>query len=380
MDGLILPVLEQASGVLVMGLVLADIFLTVLYARIGTGLIADRVAHLTWAIFRSAADAFGPKRGAVLSFCGPVILIVYVLLWALGLTLGAGLIIHPALGTAVRASSGETPADFITALYAGGSSMAIVGASDFKPITAGYRGLYLVNSLVGMSVTSLVLTYVMQVYSALRQRNALGLKLHLLTGESVDAAEFLARLGPEGQFSSGYTHLADLASSMSEMKEAHHFYPVLFYFRFRQSFYSVSAQAFIALDTVSLIRSGIGGRQAAWLKEAAAVDAIWRVAMLLVVTLETTFLPADLPMTADVGSAESEAWRTRFAEAVRRLSSAGIEAIPDGTGAETYLALRARWQPHIARLAPMMAYRIDELEPRGDQRRSSPTNGIAVKI
>jgi hypothetical protein len=30
MAGLILPVLEQASGVLVMGLVLADIFLTVL--------------------------------------------------------------------------------------------------------------------------------------------------------------------------------------------------------------------------------------------------------------------------------------------------------------------------------------------------------------
>ncbi len=83
----------------------------------------------------------------------------------------------------------------MTALYAGGSSIAIVGASDFKPVTDSYRVLYLVNSLVGMSATSLVLTYVMQVYSALQQRNALGLKLHLLTGESADAAKFLARLG-----------------------------------------------------------------------------------------------------------------------------------------------------------------------------------------
>ena len=200
MAGLIQPVLEQVSGVLVMGLVLADIFLTVLYARIGTGLIGDRVAHLIWALFRAAADAAWQKRGAVLSFCSPVILIVYVLLSALGLTLGAGLIIYPALGVAVRASSGETPADFMTALYAGGCSMAIVGASDFKPVTDSYCVLYLVNSLVGMSATSPVLTYVMQVYSALRQRNALGLKLHLLTGESADAAEFLARLGPQGQF------------------------------------------------------------------------------------------------------------------------------------------------------------------------------------
>lgn len=363
-----LSVLEQALGALVMGLVLADIFLTVLYARIGTGLIADRVAHLTWAIFRRAAGRFGQRRDAVLSFCGPVILIAYVLLWALGLTLGAGLIIHPALGTAVRASTGETPADFMTALYAGGSSMAIVGASDFKPVTDAYRVLYLVNSLVGMSATSLVLTYVMQVYSALRQRNVLGLKLHLLAGETSDAAELLARLGPQGQFSSGYSHLADTAASMAEMKETHHFYPVLFYFRFRQPFYSVSAQAFIALDTVSLIRSGVADRQAAWLKETAAVDAIWRVAILLVVTLETTFLPGSLPAPADVNNAESEAWRARFAEALRRLSAAGVETTPDEARLETYLALRAQWQPHIARLAPAMAYRINEFEPGGQKR------------
>lgn len=363
-----LSALERASGVLVMGLVLADVFLTVLYARIGTGLIADRVAHLTWAIFRHAADRFEQRRDTVLSFCGPVILIVYVLLWALGLTLGAGLIIHPALGTAVRASAGETPTDFITALYAGGSSMAIVGASDFKPITDAYRVVYLVNSLVGMSVTSLVLTYVMQVYSALRQRNALGLKLHLLAGETTDAAEILTRLGPQGQFSSGYSHLADTAGSMAEMKETHHFYPVLFYFRFRQPFYSVSAQAFIALDAVSLIRSGVADRQAAWLKEAAAVDTIWRIAMLLVVTLETTFLPGDLPTPAEVDNAESDAWRTQFAAALRRLSAAGVETMPGEVGVGTYLSLRARWQPHIARLAPAMAYHIADFEPGSPKR------------
>jgi hypothetical protein len=357
-----LAAFEQASGALVMGLVLADIFLTVLYARIGTGLIADRVAHLIWALFRRGADRFGRRRDAILSFCGPVILIVYVLLWALGLTLGAGLIIHPALGTAVRASTGETPTDFMTALYAGGSSMAIVGASDFKPVTDAYRVLYLVNSLVGMSATSLVLTYVMQVYSALRQRNALGLKLHLLAGETADAAELLARLGPRGQFGSGYTHLADIAASLAETKEAHHFYPVLFYFRFRQPFYSVSAQAFITLDTVSLIRSGIADRQTPWLKETAAVDAMWRVAMLLVVTLEKTFLPGDLPAPADMDDAESEDWRIRFEKALGRLSAAGVETMPDAAGVETYLALKAQWQPHIARLAPAMAYDIDDFE------------------
>lgn len=62
--------------------------------------------------------------------------------------------------------------------------MAIVGASDFRPATDAYRLVYLVNSLIGMSVTSLVLTYAMQVYGVLRQRNALGLHLHILSAET----------------------------------------------------------------------------------------------------------------------------------------------------------------------------------------------------
>lgn len=78
---------------------------------------------------------------------------------------------------------------------------------------------------------------------------------------------------------------------------------------------------------------------------------------------------AALSTWLDVSRAESEAWRTRFAEAVRQLSSAGIEAMPNEAGAEIYLAQRARWQPHIARLAPSMAYHIDELRPGGDNRR-----------
>ncbi len=37
---------------------------------------------------------------------------------------------------------------------------------------------------------------------------------------------------------------------MTGVKESHHFYPVLFYFRFREPFYSVSRSARLALDTV----------------------------------------------------------------------------------------------------------------------------------
>src|SRR3954453_641790 len=159
---------------------------------------------------------FISRQGAVLSFCGPVILVLLVGVWALGLTLGAALIMHPELGTSIRATNGETPTDFIAAMYAGGTSMAIVGASDFTPHTSPTRLLFLFNSLIGMSVMSLTLTYLMQVYTALQRRNVLAMNIHFLSGCTGDAAELLARLGPQGQFSGGYTNLAELGVEMTQ--------------------------------------------------------------------------------------------------------------------------------------------------------------------
>ena len=231
---------EQGLGLLLMLAILLDIFLTVLYARIGTGFFGHKLAYLLWGLFHLVSRPFGRQRGLILSFCGPVILVTGIVAWAFCLTLGAALIIHPELGSAIRSGSGTTSTDFMTALFAGGSSMSIVGAGDFSPQTGTARLFYLFTSLTGISVTSLTLTYLMQVYNALHRRNTLGLKIHLLAAETGDAAELLCGLGPEGQFNGGYNNLAQVAMDLTQAKESHHFYPVLFYFRFQEPYYSVS--------------------------------------------------------------------------------------------------------------------------------------------
>jgi hypothetical protein len=69
-----------------------------------------------------------------------------------------------------------------------------VGGNNFAPQTAGARLLFLLNSVIGTSVISLTITYLMQIYGALRSRNSLCLKIHALSGETGDAAELLAHL------------------------------------------------------------------------------------------------------------------------------------------------------------------------------------------
>ena len=55
---------EQALGACLVLVVLLDVFLTVLYARIGTGIIGDRLARLTWRLLLGLARLSGPRSGA----------------------------------------------------------------------------------------------------------------------------------------------------------------------------------------------------------------------------------------------------------------------------------------------------------------------------
>ena len=356
---------------------LFDIFLTVLYARAGTSILGKQVCRAIWWGFRQISEPFGRRRGEVLSFCGPAILVGLVLSWSIALALGAALIIHPHLGSEIRLSSGKTPTDFMSALYAGGTSLSFVGSSDFKPQSPGSQAFYLFNSLVGMSVMSVVLTYVMQIYSALKHKNTLGLGLYTLAGNTGDAAELVAGLGPRGQFQAGFTNLSNLASEVMSVKEAHHFYPVLFYFRFPEPYYSVSQSTTMLLDTASLIKSGIDDDEYGWLKESAVVAQCWHSSVFLVRMLEEVYLPGHAAKgRVKVDSATRERWRTRYFAALERFRQAGIKTIADPSGGfEIYVALRERWDANIARLRASMLFDpadIDTPTHRPDLVRARP--------
>jgi hypothetical protein len=359
--------LEQAIGALLVLLVLLDVFLTVLYARIHRGVFSYRIARLIWRAFLWAAGPVGSRRGEILEFCGPAIVVALIATWSFALACGAALIIHPELGPAVRSSGGPTPTDFTAALYAGGSSQAIVGSSDFEPRTPAFRLFYTFNSLVGFSVLSLTLTYLMQVYTALQRRNTLALRLHLASAGTGDAADLIAGLGPQGRFDGGYTNLVSVAEEMAGMQEAHHFYPVLFYFRFRDPYYSVSRSTLVSLDVVTLIKSALADQPYAWLKQSVSVAQLWEASLMLVTTLLDTFRSGGVPAADTPPDAETLGrWRRRYAAALRRLQQAGIQTVADErAGAEVYASLRGHWDHYVAALAPFMAYRMDEIDPAG---------------
>jgi hypothetical protein len=93
--------IEQGGGTALMMLFLTDIFLTVLYARAGTGLLAPYWNRAIWASLQLLAKVSGKRGGTVLSLAGPLIIVLLIGFWSMGLTVGAALIIRPELGTAI---------------------------------------------------------------------------------------------------------------------------------------------------------------------------------------------------------------------------------------------------------------------------------------
>ncbi|MGA0596245.1 potassium channel family protein [Enterovirga sp. CN4-39] len=285
-----------------------------------------------------------------------MIVISLVFFWASGMAIGAALVIQPELGTSIRPSSGDTPTDFITALLVAGNSLSIVGSGDYSPHTAGTRVLFFVNSLIGASVLSLVLSYLVQVYSALRERNALALNIHLMTGSTGDAAEMLARLAPGGDTSSATSELGNLARSLAATKEAHHFYPLLFYFRFEEPLYSVSRFSFVILDLVTLIECAVEVN--AQLARSAPVASLRQGSRLLLETLDrslpTPTRSAEIISRTDLHDSYTAATETLERDGIRTRAGGG----------EAYVAARAAWEPLVRRVAPALGYTIDDIARR----------------
>src|SRR5215208_5049814 len=177
-------IVEEVLGAILGLIVLVDIFLLILYARANTTIISTQLSHIIWRLFVWLSKPLGRWRETFLTLSGPTILVTVLGSWALLLSLASALIIHPNLGTGIKTNHGATPTDFITALYVGGSSLSFIGASEFTPQDGFFRMFYLLTSITGVSLASLIVTYLMELYGNLKERNTLGLKLHLLSAET----------------------------------------------------------------------------------------------------------------------------------------------------------------------------------------------------
>jgi hypothetical protein len=360
--------LTQVIGIGLVLIALIDIYLTVLYPR-SKNWISMRFSRLIWSIFQHLAAApiwrtlgFGANfRQRLLSYCGPTVLVVVVLLWVFLLITGFACIVWPVLGSDIQVDESITPINFITALYYSGCVFTTLGTGNFTPQTSLFRLLAPIESGLGFVIFTLTITYLLSVYSALTQRNIFALSLHYRTASTADAAEMLARLGTNGSFEGARETIGDISRSLLILLESHHAYPVVHYFRFQEPYYALARLILIAMDTAALIRSVLDQERYRSLTNCTVVVELGEGGRHLLRELSKSFLPGK---TLNSSGQSEMVLRERFYRAVERFKQEGIATTSDlEAGLQRYIALRREWEPYAMEIAAYMGYSWQHIAP-----------------
>lgn len=112
-----------------------------------------------WRLIRLLSRPLGRRRGAFLSFAGPVSLLLVTAVWIGIIVLGFALVYWPELGSGLQKSPGSIPMDFFAAIYYSGFCLTTLGVGDITPSSTFTRLLTVLEAALGFSLFTLSITY-----------------------------------------------------------------------------------------------------------------------------------------------------------------------------------------------------------------------------
>lgn len=253
-----------------------ETFMAVLHPRAVTGPVTSAINRGSHRLLKTS---LGRSRRVAL-FSGPLLIVTQVLAWATLLLMGASLIVWPQLGHGITASGDEaTDQTFVAAVYYAGFTITTLGLGDLIPRTPSMRILTVTVAGLGFSFFTLVLAYVISIYSTLARRNQFADEIDYRTQRTGDAVNYIGPYLVSADPSLISQDLYTLASNLAELLESHHFYPSLHYFRFAEPRYAMSRMLRVCLEVATVIRCirEIKGPNPSNVSEPA--DRIWHAAL-----------------------------------------------------------------------------------------------------
>lgn len=196
------------------------------------------------------------RREKLLSFFGPLSLLMLLSLWALSLVFGFALL-HFAVGTTF--GSAAAPPGFPGDLYFSGTTFFTLGLGDVTPASAPGRVITVIESAMGLGFFALVISYLPVLYQAFSRREVNISMLDARAGTPPTAGELLRRHREAGNVQSLDQLLRDWEKCSADLLESHLSYPVLCFFRSQHDNQSWLSALSTILDTCALVMVGIEG-------------------------------------------------------------------------------------------------------------------------
>ncbi len=354
------PVFISVLGVALVLVIVWDAFETILVPRrIGRRVRLTRYFYLaTWRVWRAVARRVGKpsRREALLGFYGPLLLLMLLSCWAVGLIVAFAL-----LEIATQPAAGMTLERFGMLLYMSGETFFTLGFGDVTPTSGAGRLLAVLEAGLGFGFLGTVIGYLPTMYAAFAQREVQISLMDARAGSPPTAAAFLGRLpGANGLRDE---LLEDWERWSAQLLETHISYPQLAFYRSQHSNQSWLAALTAILDSTALL---LARPEAVPMSQAKLTFAMARHAL---VDITQNFVRDHAPGAADRLSPEvMRLLRERLADTSMSL--------PDSGDFDSRLAtLRLKYEPYAQALAAWLLFELPpwvHAEPRRDNWQGGP--------
>jgi hypothetical protein len=256
----LLKIFAVVAGVVLILIVLWETFETIVLPRRVTRQF--RLTRLfyraTWKPWAALAELreTRKKRDSMLSYYGPLSLLMLLAFWAVALVVGFGLLhygLHDRLAGALFAN------DFGNALYLSGTTLFTLGLGDIQPASGLGRFITVLEAGIGFGFLALVIGYLPVLYQAFSRREVTISLLDARAGSPPTAAELLRRQQGVHGMEALTELLADWEKWSADLMESHLSYPALAYFRSQHDNQSWISSLTAILDVCSLAMVGLEG-------------------------------------------------------------------------------------------------------------------------
>jgi hypothetical protein len=257
-------ILTLIAGVACLFFALLDAFQTVILPRRATGRL--RITNIfyivTWTPWSWVANKVKTerKRETMLSFYGPMSLVLLIVIWAGALVLGFALIFY-AFGSPFADPLGRT-VGLRSDIYVSGTTLFTLGLGDVVPHRYLIRDLVILEAGMGLGFVAMVIGYFPVLYGAFSRREVSISLLDARAGSPPTGVELLRRHSFDGGNAALVLLLEEWERWSAELLESHISYPLLCYFRSQHTHQSWIGALTAILDTCALLISGVQERPA----------------------------------------------------------------------------------------------------------------------
>ena len=241
-----MTLLSSVAGAVLVVLVLRDVFHT-LFHPAGQGGLSRVVLSGTWRVARWIGG-----RTRLGELAGPLGVVTVIAAWGSGVIVGGALVYWPHIDRFSYAPGLEPAAraDFLDALYVSLTTTSTLGFGDVVPTEGWLRVATPFQALLGFSLLTAAVTWVLQIYPALNRRRTLATRLTTLDESGLlEALEHADSAMPA-------ILLADLAGQVAQMRVDLTQYAETYYFRSQDARSSLPATLPYALDLAAAGRDG----------------------------------------------------------------------------------------------------------------------------